>query len=77
MANGSPSQEGSLTGYTIQGSFHYHADQLKINAQLINNGNGHIAWADRFEGPRDAIFTLQEDLLKEIDDEQAYVIEDA
>lgn len=67
MAQGSASaKRGSLTGYTIKGSFHYQADRFKINAQLINNDNGHVAWADRFEGSRDRIFTLQEDLLKEI-----------
>jgi TolB-like protein len=52
--------------YTVKGSFRYQHHQLKINAQLINNRNDHVAWADRFEGDKESIFAIQESVLKEV-----------
>src|SRR3990170_3913394 len=54
------------TDYIISGSFRNQNDLLKINAQLINNRNSHVAWADRYEGEKDAILSIQEDMLKHI-----------
>ncbi|WP_276374842.1 hypothetical protein [Chryseolinea sp. H1M3-3] len=54
------------TDYSIKGSFRYQNDILKINAQLTCNQNNHIAWAERFEGNKEAIFSIQEDMLKQI-----------
>ena len=54
------------TDYIISGSFRHQNDLLKINAQLINNRNSHVAWADRYEGEKDAILSIQEDMLKHI-----------
>src|SRR5690606_36386560 len=64
----SPNDEAisARTDYTIKGSFHGDNDKLKISAQLTNSHNRHAAWADRFEGTKDAIFSLQENLLKKV-----------
>ena len=53
--------------YTIKGSFRYnHNDILRINAQLLKTSTNEVVWADRYEGDREAIFSIQEDLLREI-----------
>lgn len=52
--------------YSIKGSFRYHNDLVRINAQLINNQTKQVAWADRYEGDKESIFSIQEDLLREI-----------
>ena len=52
--------------YIIKGSFRYHNEHIRINAQLIKNDSNHIAWADRYEGDKESIFSIQEDLLKQI-----------
>lgn len=52
--------------YVIKGSFHYVDERLRINAQLINQTNNHIVWADRFEGSRESLFAIQENLLREV-----------
>jgi TolB-like protein len=59
-------QEGFFSDYSIKGSFRYQNDLLRINAQLLNNHNNHVAWAERFEGGKEAIFTIQEAILKQI-----------
>ncbi len=58
--------QNHVADYSIKGSFRYQNDILKINAQLTNNQNNHIAWAERFEGDKDAIFSIQEAILKQI-----------
>lgn len=52
--------------YTIKGSFHHHDEQIRINAQLIDNADNRIVWADRFEGTLASIFSIQEGLLTQI-----------
>ncbi|HET6540440.1 MAG TPA: tetratricopeptide repeat protein [Chryseolinea sp.] len=57
---------GIFSDYSIKGSFRHQDNVLKINAQLVNNHNNHVTWADRFEGDKDSIFCIQEELLKQI-----------
>lgn len=53
--------------YTIKGSFRSHNnDVLRINAQLLKSSSNEVVWADRYEGDKDSIFSIQEDLLHEI-----------
>jgi TolB-like protein len=53
--------------YTIKGSFrHHNNDVLRINAQLLKTATNEVAWADRYEGDQESIFSIQEDLLREI-----------
>ena len=61
------SSNAVASDYTIKGSFrHHNNDVLRINAQLIKTATNEVAWADRYEGDRDSIFSIQEDLLREI-----------
>lgn len=41
--------DGTQTDYSIKGSFAYQHEAYRINAQLVNNHNDHIVWAERFE----------------------------
>jgi TolB-like protein len=59
-------QVGILSDYSVKGSFRYQNDILKINAQLLNNHNNHVAWAERFEGDKESIFSIQEAILRQI-----------
>ena len=61
-----PYQGGIISDYCIKGSFRHQNNVLKINAQLVNNHNNHVTWADHYEGDKDSIFCIQEALLKQI-----------
>ncbi len=58
--------EGLFADYSIKGSFRHINNILKINAQLVNNHNNHIAWAERYEGEKESIFSIQEAILTQI-----------
>ncbi len=57
---------GLEISYHIKGSFRADSSAVRINAQLINTGQRHLVWADRFEGTRDQILELQDDLLNQV-----------
>ncbi len=57
---------GTQADYSIRGSFGYQKEIYRINAQLVNNHNNHIVWAERFEGDIESIFNIQEAVLKQI-----------
>jgi TolB-like protein len=63
VARNSPIPEAD---YLISGSFRYLNGQLRINAQLVNGHTKHIPWADHFEGDKESIFAIQNQLLNEI-----------
>src|SRR5690606_13063337 len=52
--------------YSINGSFRFYNGLLRITAQLVNNQTNYVTWADRYEGDKESIFAIQEDLLKQI-----------
>src|SRR5690606_6612804 len=52
--------------YSINGSFRFYNGVLRITAQLVNNQTNYVTWADRYEGDKESIFAIQEDLLKQI-----------
>lgn len=58
--------EGMKADYSIKGSFGYQKEIYRINAQLVNNHNNHIVWAERFEGDIESIFNIQEAVIKQI-----------
>jgi TolB-like protein len=57
---------GVVSEYSFKGSFRYQNDKLKINAQLINNHKNSVTWADWHELDKEAIYSIQEDLLKQV-----------
>ena len=59
-------QDDVVADYSINGSFRHRDGLWRINAQLINNRNSHVAWAERFEGDKNSIFCIQEEILRQI-----------
>ncbi len=57
---------GIFSEYSFKGSFRYQNDRLKVNAQLINNQKNVLIWADWHEMEKEAIFSIQEDLLRQV-----------
>lgn len=65
------SNESSLlaelqTDYFVKGSFRTHSDMIRINAQLVSSHTHRIIWADRFEGNKDEVLEMQENILTEV-----------
>lgn len=52
--------------YVLEGSVRRVGDQIRINAQLIDGDSGGHIWADRFDGAMADIFSLQDDVNREI-----------
>jgi TolB-like protein/class 3 adenylate cyclase len=46
--------------YVLEGSVRKAQDRVRIGAQLIDTSSGAHIWSDRFEGPLDNIFELQD-----------------
>jgi len=55
-------QVGSELGvrYVLEGSIRKSGNRVRVTAQLIDAGTGGHLWADRFDGPLDDIFGLQD-----------------
>lgn len=58
--------EGSQLDYSIKGSLGYQKETYRINAQLVNNHNNQIVWAERFEGDKDSVTNIHEAVLNQI-----------
>ncbi|MGB5706541.1 MAG: adenylate/guanylate cyclase domain-containing protein [Arenicellales bacterium] len=52
--------------YILEGSVRRVNDQIRINAQLVDGETGGHIWADRFDGAMADIFSLQDDVNREI-----------
>jgi tetratricopeptide (TPR) repeat protein len=52
--------------YVIEGSVRKANDTLRISARLIDARSGFNVWADRFDGPLDNIFALQDEVAAKI-----------
>jgi TolB-like protein/class 3 adenylate cyclase/predicted ATPase len=46
--------------YVLEGSVRKSGDRVRITAQLIDAGTGAHLWADRFDGPLEDVFKLQD-----------------
>jgi TolB-like protein len=46
--------------YVLEGSVRRDCDRLRFTGQLIDTSSGGHIWADRFEGPADSVFELQD-----------------
>jgi adenylate cyclase len=59
--------------YVLEGSVRKAGDRVRITAQLIDATNAAHLWADRFDGPVEEIFDLQDKIASGV----AGVIESA
>ena len=53
-------------GYILDGSVQKADDRLRISVQLVNAGNGHQLWAERFDRDLADIFKLQDEITRQI-----------
>ena len=52
--------------YVLEGSVRRAGDQVRINAQLIDTSTGGHLWAERYDGSLADVFTLQDNVTKQI-----------
>ena len=52
--------------YVLEGSVRKASDKVRITAQLIDATTGHHLWAERYDGDLGDVFTLQDNVTKEI-----------
>ena len=52
--------------YILEGSIRKAGDQIRITAQLIDALSGHHLWAERYDRKLNEIFTVQDELTKNI-----------
>jgi adenylate cyclase len=52
--------------YVLQGSLRLAGDRVRINAQLIDAGNGHHLWAQTYDRRLGDIFDLQDEITRAI-----------
>jgi TolB-like protein/ankyrin repeat protein len=52
--------------YVMEGSVRRVGDQVRINAQLIDATTGGHLWADRYDGSMSDIFSLQDNITRQI-----------
>ena len=52
--------------YVLEGSVRKAGGRLRVNAQLIDAGNGAHVWADRYDGALDDVFEFQDRITETI-----------
>lgn len=50
----------------LEGSVRKAGDRLRINAQLINVGNGYNLWSERYDRKMEDVFTMQDEISQAI-----------
>jgi TolB-like protein/Flp pilus assembly protein TadD len=52
--------------YLVEGSFRQAGDKLRIGVQLVETAAGRLVWSRRFEGRREDIFELQDEITEQV-----------
>jgi TolB-like protein/lipoprotein NlpI len=52
--------------YILEGSVRRAGDDIRINAQLVDTGNGRQLWAERYDGTMTDVFALQDEVARQI-----------
>ena len=52
--------------YVLEGSVRRDGDEVRINAQLIDAMTGVHLWAERYDGPMNKVFALQDEITQKI-----------
>lgn len=52
--------------YVLEGSLRRAGDKLRVNAQLIDTATGSHLWADRYDGPVNDIFAIQDRITESV-----------
>ncbi len=52
--------------YVLEGSFQQAGKMLRVSTQLVEAATGHTIWSARFDGARDDVFALQDDITEKV-----------
>lgn len=52
--------------YVVEGSFRQAGARLRLGVQLVEAATGRLVWSQRFEGPREDIFELQDQITAQV-----------
>ena len=52
--------------FLLKGNARLRGDLIRLNIELVNSKTGSNIWAERFEGPKEEIFSLQDSLVIKI-----------
>jgi TolB-like protein/Tfp pilus assembly protein PilF len=52
--------------YVLEGSVRKSGNRVRITAQLVDTGNGHHLWAQRYDRELTDVFALQDDITRQI-----------
>jgi len=52
--------------YYVKGLVRFHTDKLYFNLQLINAADQRLVWAEKFSGPFEELFQIQEEMVEKI-----------
>ena len=52
--------------YVLEGSFQQAGQMLRMSTQLVEAETGRTIWAERFNGTRDDVFALQDDITEKV-----------
>jgi len=52
--------------FVVEGSVRRTGEQIRVNAQLIDTATGDNLWADRFDGVAAGVFSIQDEMNREI-----------
>lgn len=52
--------------YVLEGSVRRSADRVRVTAQLVEAGTGTHLWAEKYDGPLDDIFTVQDHITEAV-----------
>lgn len=52
--------------YVLSGAVQIGSDRVRVTAQLIDAGSGHLVWADRYDRSRGELFDLQDEITREV-----------
>lgn len=52
--------------YVVEGSFREAGGRLRVGVQLVETGAGLLIWSGRFEGVREGVFALQDDISAQV-----------
>jgi adenylate cyclase len=60
--------EAIVVRYAVTGSVQWLADQVRVNAQVIETESGRHVWAERFDRPADDLLKLQNEISRRVVD---------
>mgnify|MGYP001825502002 FL=1 len=52
--------------FVLEGSVRRAGENIRINAQLVDTGNGRQLWAERYDGTMTDVFALQDEVARQI-----------